>query len=234
MAKTQKDTTASNVNGLPLPKLNLVRLSVYFSDLFLVSDDSIEWVREQRVRRIWHVYFFSVLSYTAISFVGSRALDPILETSSGLTLVFRSASLASMIWLICLDIALALAHYRYLLRTAFDLKISSILFFWYNWIILFAISYRELFYLRPSLFIFPNAPFVPTKLTTVNYLQGIYTTLYFLIYSLCTSLSFRFPAISSSSSLIALINVAEIIGNLLFIALLVATFVSMSASRPKY
>jgi hypothetical protein len=34
--------------------------------------------------------------------------------------------------------------------------------------------------------------------------------------------------------LIALINVAEIIGNLLFIALLVATFVSMSASRPKY
>jgi len=160
-------------------------------------------------------------------------LDPVLKGSSGLTLAWRSFFLVAMICLICVDIVLASRHYRYLLRTRLDLQLGSIVFFRSNWVISFAILYRQLFYLSSSLFIFSNPPFVPTKLTTATYQQEILTTLYFLIYSLCTSLSFRFPALSSSSSLIAVINVAEIIGDVLFIALVVATFVSISTSRPR-
>ena len=52
-----------------LPKLNLLQISIYVADLLLISDGSIEAVRQGSVRRAWHIAYFSAMGTLVIGLI---------------------------------------------------------------------------------------------------------------------------------------------------------------------
>lgn len=217
-----------------LPKLSLFRLSQYFADLYLVSDDSVEWVRQPVVRKIWHLWFFSAVAGLGFSVFLFDLMGKLLENSVWLSMGLRSIYLVFYLWMIALHACLASAHYRYLLSTGVDLRFVNIVYLWCVWILLFAFLYRQLFFLRPSLFFFQNPPFVPAKtVTSIGLTSSLLLAGEFIIYSACVALSYSAaPGLSSGSILVTAVNLIELIGAILCVALLVATFVN-KANRPQ-
>src|ERR1700737_4027015 len=100
------------------------------------------------------MFFFSIFLLTVLRFVVGTALDPVMRVSSDATLAWRCFVVAFLVWLMCVTVLLSTFHYRYLTSTGIDLRFSNITFFWTTWIAEFAMLYRELFYIRQSLFLF--------------------------------------------------------------------------------
>jgi hypothetical protein len=203
--------------------------SLAIADLFLTSEDSGEWVKEPRVRRIWHitlVFTFAAIFYACIL---SQSLTSILENSAFFTLLHRSVRLGFDVGLLCLDAVLVTAYYRHLLTTGRDLRFRNIPIFWGTWVVIFTILYIDVYNLNPKLFSYLTAPYVTGKtLQNHGLMAGIKMELQFLLYSACTTVNVSVPGLTSASPLVSALNLIETLGSFLAGSLLVATFVSKS------
>jgi hypothetical protein len=127
---------------------------------------------------------------------------------------------------------LATLYYRHLLLVGKDLSFGSIVVFWGAWVLDFGGLYQSLYLLRPNLFVYVHPPLVSGK--TIQFHQpfsSFLMTIQFNIYSACTTVSMAIPNLASSSFLISAINAAEVIGFVLLVALIIATFASKAADR---
>jgi hypothetical protein len=221
-------------DNLPLPNLNLRELSVYFADLWLVSDNSIEWVKEPRVRRVWQVYFFSACVIVFIRIVGVRFLEPILSGSSFATLMWRWFSVLGMAWMLVVVALLTYYYYLFLLLVGKDVRFINIAVFWFNWVLFFSYLYRDIYMLRPSLYLFLRPAFIPqATFIYPGVLITVKLSLQFMLYSASTTMNQSVPGLSSASFLISTLNLIEVLGSILLAGLLLATFVNKSAASHK-
>ena len=209
-----------------LPKLSLLRLSSHVADLILVSDGSIEAVKEPRTRFAWHLLFFSVIIYTAISLIGDSFLGGYLSDSTQLALGRRWFKIVASLWLLATLCFLAYRHYRFLLLTGKDLRFRNIVFFFSMGVILFGHLYQALYILSPTLFTYPDTFVSPTdKAVQLHFPLSSLFSGDFTLYSACVAVSVGYPRIASASALISFINVVEVVASFLITALLIATFV---------
>jgi hypothetical protein len=100
-----------------LPKMSLLKPSLYISEWFLLSEGSEAWVNEPRFLVTWHVFFFSSALTVVIEWV-----MPILFLA---TLVFRLFVVACFCFIIPTLALLAVAFYKHLLLTGRDLRFAS-------------------------------------------------------------------------------------------------------------
>jgi hypothetical protein len=225
---------SQRTDSLPLPKLNLRELSVYFADLWLVSDNSVEWVKEPRVRRVWQIYFFSACFIMFVRVVVVRFVEPILMGSSLATLVWRWFSVLGMAWMLVTTVLLTSYYYRFLMLVGKDVRFRNIVVFWCTWVSLFGILYRDLYNLKPSLYSFSNPALIPqVTFVYLGLLINVKLGLQFLLYSACATIDENLPGLSSSSFLVSGLNLVEAIGSLLLAGLLLATFVNKSATSKR-
>jgi hypothetical protein len=110
--------------------------------------------------------------------------------------------------------------------TGNDLRFVNIVFFFLGGIFLFGLLYSSIYDLSPSSFRYPDALVIPKpilqnlNLATRTLFQGD-----FLLYSACTAVSLGYPRIMSASAVVSALNFLEVVGTLLIISLLIATFV---------
>ena len=220
------------MSGNPLPKLSLLQISVHVADLLLVSEGSVESVRDSRTRFAWHLFFFSVISFLLTQTAFAVIVFVKFPQSTTATLVWRVFSIAGVLWLLGTITFLAYRHYRYLLITKKDLRFSSIGFFFFAEFFLFGVLYRYLYFFSPELFVYANPLVLPTAtLSSPGFLSTL--QLYdFILYSACTAVSVGYPRIASASALVSFFNFLEVVANLLMIALVVATFVQYTKPKP--
>jgi hypothetical protein len=146
-------------------------------------------------------------------------------------LVGRSIGAFCFLWLILLNASLAWVFYRHLLTAGLDLRFSPIFWSWLYWVLLFGLLYCQLYYVKPSLFVFPNSPYIPASTFTHPqpslFLRDL-LAIRFQLYSACTAFTVSDPEISSASPSITALNLIETIGNTLLLVVLVATFIHKS------
>lgn len=224
---------ADKSDPFDFPKLSLAKITSIVADLWLLWDGSVEWLKEPRLRRTWRVFFRSTVLIIVSASLLVPILNGLLETSPLATLWGRSLLLAAFVWLLVVLGYLGYLYYRYLLITAKDVRFVNVPFFWCTWVILFAIVYMQIYLLSPQLYSYTHPALVPQKtVTTVGLLTKLKFVSDFTIYSACTSVMLSVPGLASSSFVVTALNLVELLGFILLLALLVATFVNMySRSR---
>jgi hypothetical protein len=207
-----------------MPKLGLLRLSVYVADLLLIGDGDIEAVREPKVRTAWHTFLFSFGIYCLLLVLGVRIVEAM--ASPAWAFLWRIFSCLLNLWLLGSLATVANYHYRYLMLTEKDLRFRNIAFFFWASVLLYGLLYRNLYVLAPSFFSYPTPVVVPSpNLVALPPWTSLRLSFDFLLYSACTAVSIGYPRIASTSALVSFLNVTQALGSLLIVALLVATFV---------
>ncbi len=206
--------------------------SLAIADQFLISEDSGEWIKVPQVRRAWYLVIVSTLVFIAYNYVGSLVIFEWAASSVSLTLMWRLTVLSGFCWLLILEGILASAYYRYLLSTGRDLRFRNIVTFWAAWVLLFAYLYESVYFLNPTLFSYPMATVIPGKtMQHFGILGTMKTFSHFLLYSAANTVSLTVPGLTSASFVVSTLNLAEAIGSLMLLVLLVATFVNKSNLR---
>jgi hypothetical protein len=214
-----------------LPKVSLIRLSLYISEWFLLSEDSEIWVDEPRVLIAWHLFFFSTSVVMLVTIAARLLFTSVLENSAVATLILRWWECAGIGATLPIYATLAARFYQHLLLTGRDLRFRSVALFWCVWIILFGLLYYLLYLLAPTSINYQHPVFVPqTTLVAVSILLKYKMIAYFMTYSACIATAISFPNITSNSLVASILNVAEATGSILFIALIVATFAGKAIS----
>lgn len=220
--------------GAHQPMQNWREFSLAIADQFLISEDSHEWVKEPRVRRVWHLLLVSSFGVVGFYYLSMAFFDDLMEHSEFWTILWRLGMISGFCWLLILLGALAIAYYRYLLSTGRDLRFRNIVNFWLLWVLLFSHLYSAVYVLHPPLFSYPIAVIIPGKtMQNFGFLRGIKTSIHFALYSACTTVSLTLPGLSSASLIVTALNLVETLGSLLLLVLLVATFVTKSDSKKR-
>lgn len=202
-------------------------------DLFLVSDGNIESVKEPKVRVIWHIFFFSLIGFIVISGLTLPNLRSLFPNSHQVAMIWRLFCLSFYLFTLFLLCILAYRHYAYLLRTAKDIRFSNIIFFYTMGALLFASIYQALYLLKPSLFTMSNPIYIPQPyFMDFGYIAYL-AIADFIVYSLSIMVSLEYPRIQSSSVVVSVVNIFEVLFAIAIIVLLVATFVQMSSQERK-
>jgi hypothetical protein len=214
-----------------LPKLSLMRLSLYVSEWFLLAEDSETWVNEPRVLIVWHLLFFSILMISLVPIAATALFTSVLENSAVATLILRWWQCAGFAAIVPILATLVTRFYQYLLLTGHDLRFRSVALFWSFWIVLFGRLYFALYDLAPTSISYQHPLFVPkTTLVALPLLLSYQMLGYFITYSACVATAISFPNITSNSLVASILNVVEATGSILFIALIVATFAGKAVS----
>lgn len=66
-----------------LPKMSLLRLSLYISEWFLLAEDSESWIDDPKILFVWHLLFFTVLAVALGVVVPHLWLQSVLASSVG-------------------------------------------------------------------------------------------------------------------------------------------------------
>jgi len=200
-------------------------------DLILVSDENEEWVKNKTIRRLWHLDLISILIGLALFLIALPAVEETWGDSARVMLVCRLIGAFTVLWLILLNVSLAWFFYRHLLMAGLDLRFTPIFWYWLVWVLLLGALYAQLYCIKPSLFVFPDAPYIPASTFThpqPSYFLRQLLVLKFYLYSACTAFTVSDPEISSASPSITGLNLVETIGNTLLLVVLVATFIHKS------
>lgn len=200
-------------------------ISQQIADLLLNSEGYEESLKVPKVRLAWHLLCFSSIGFVLVILI-LASLRNYFVVSEILTLYYRIFSLLGFTWLLILINILAYFHYNFLILTGKDLRFSNIAFFYILAVIFYGFIYKDIYLLNHNLVSYINPIHVPKSVITVlSFFDSLIIRLDFLVYSACTSLSLTYYKISSSSLIVAIINIVQVISTLLIIALLVATFV---------
>ncbi len=210
-----------------LPKISFLKLSLYVSELFL---DSETWEADPRVLFGWHLLFFTSVGVSLLN-LATHFFQKILENSPATTLIVRICNVVSFVAIIAILAVLASAYYQRLLLANRDLRFSSVAFFWLTWLVAYGCLYRFLYELTPALFTWIHPPYVPIPTHVDLPLSIRFQVLAaFTTYSACVATTLGFPYISSNSTIVSILNVTEVVGSLVFVTLVVATFAAKKAS----
>jgi hypothetical protein len=206
------------------------KFSLYISELSLRRDSSETWLNEPKVLVAWHSFFFSFWAGAGLDFIMRFVLTDFFVVSAPATFGLRCFDIVWTGVLISELSILAALHFRFLLLTGRDLRLSSVAFFWTLWVTLFAFMYRNCYTIRPSLFLYPSP--VVTPRATLGLYVGLWSAIkemtHFVVYSACVSTSLLPPGLASNSMTVSALNVVEVIGSLLTVGLLIATIVGKS------
>jgi hypothetical protein len=215
-----------------LPQISFLRLSLYVSELILQKE---AWMQETRVLFVWHLFFFSVLGLAVGSWAARLFLMTELARSATLTLAFRLCSVVGEVAVIAILAVLACRFYQSLLLTNRDLTFSSVAFFWIVWLMSYTLLYQYVFELKPSLFTSAHLLWVPQPTYVENLPMSIraHTLVVFMTYSACVATTVGFPYLNSNSVIVSLLNLTEVVGSLLFIVLVVATYAAKKATSKR-
>jgi hypothetical protein len=99
-----------------LPKLSLWQISEHISDLILISEGSIEWLKVPKLRFVTHLMFVVPLMLFFVWASVGTFLDDYLAVSAMGTLIVRIYELVLAIGILSLFGAQAYLYYQYLLR----------------------------------------------------------------------------------------------------------------------
>jgi hypothetical protein len=215
--------------GEYMPKQHWREFSLAIADQFLIVEDSEVWIKQPQVRRAWHLSLTSTILLAVYLFISKTIFGFALERSITWTFLWRLSLLFIVGWLVLLEGILASVYYRYLLSTSRDLRFRNIALFWISWVLHFALLYIVVYSLDPTLFSYPISVSMPGKTVhSIGFLPLIKSISHFLLYSACTTVSLTLPGLTSASLVVSALNLVEILGSLLLLALLVATFVNKS------
>lgn len=208
-----------------LPRISVRQLSLYISELLLLSDGAETWVQEPQVLVAWHRFFFTGCGYFLFIVARIPWLIPKAESSVRLSAGIHIIEVCALATLLVLWADLAQRFYRYLLVKRKDVRFSSIVTFWAGWVALFAYLYRSLYFLMPSLLLYAH-PAQPATKTFVqsNIIERFHSTFEFLVYSAGVPIAIATPELRTASFLFAALNVVETLGFVLLVAIVVATF----------
>ncbi len=210
-----------------VPNMSLKSLSLYISEWFLLSDNDESWVETPVVLFVWHLLFFSVLGWLAVSRTCTSLFAYALRSSATFTSCYRYCAVLVSLELIVVIVVLAAVHYRHLLLTGRDLQFSSITWFWLSWVGIFGHLYRACYAIRPSLFAYARPAYIPlSTFTDLSWAQHFHDVIDFMIYSAGIATSTSIPGLTSTSLAISAANLTEAAGSLLFIGLVLTTFAS--------
>lgn len=209
-------------------KINIFQISSNIADQLLASEESFEALKEPKVRHSWHILFFSTISLLILVLFLNLFSQSFSDVKYA-ALILRIFKLIGGIYILICLFFLSFYHFKYLLLTGKDLKFNNILFFYVTGIMFFGFVYYALYFINPSLFFYINPITMPTSTIEYQGLKGFISVLDFIVYSSCVALSLDYPRIYSSSFVVSLVNIIEVLFSIAFIALFVGMFVQKSS-----
>jgi hypothetical protein len=216
------------------PKPGLKELSLYISKWVLLSEGSEEWIAEPQVLIIWHWFFVSTVAVIAVPVFIHLWVGSAIFQSVPAALCYRIVLTVGYLLSTALLAALIAKHYKYLLSTGKDLRFRNIVYFWIIWVFLFGQIYQSFYMIRPALFSCPIPLLQHSSVfVSLGFIVGNKMRIYFTVYSAATSVSNTVPFLSSASLIVSIFNVAEVLGTILMIGIVVATFVNKAGTTAR-
>jgi hypothetical protein len=194
-------------------KISFREFSDRLVELLLLREGDVEWAKEPKVRRAWHLLFFGAVIALGIQFVLNLVLSEEVIGVSGramVTVPYRVYKILVTIVLLFFLTKLMQNYYATLLLTGKDLRFRGIIFFYLITILFFGDIYRGTYYLEHTLFSYPN-PVLPAHETIQTLgLNRFVIGADFTVYSACTMVFLPYPRIISGSAVVSLINIGHI------------------------
>lgn len=213
----------------PLPKLGLLKLSLYVMDLLCVACDEDEIVQEPKVRIIWHSFFFSLVLLTILHLIFSNLLTDTAAKNHFFVYLYRYFHLIALIYLIFIFSIFVYRHYIYLFNTGRDIAFSNIISFYVMYVVFFGGLYKSIYLINPNFFIYNNLVFIPSANLIHLGTNGLLLLFDFIGYSFCVITNVSYPRIVSGSILVSMINAIEVICGIIIIVIFVSTFIQKNS-----
>lgn len=217
----------------PVPKLSPRLLSIYVADLLLAGAGESESVIHDETRRAWH-WFFGALIIFFIWFLVSRWI--VIPSFHGEINVYKTIRMieafAYLLLLLSLGLV-AVSHYRHILVPKRSVRFVTLSFFFVFAIVLFARFYYSVFHVKPEWFHLTDSAIIPSIAFGVDGIQDLIAFGEFVIFSSCAMLNCTFSNVSPKSVIIAGFALFQLILGLLFVAIVVATFVRHATEPDK-
>lgn len=220
------------MDNLSFLKLKPLELSRFVMDLLLFSEGDEASVTEPRVRVVWHILFFSMISWLLTISILKPFVIAIFPHSIIAAQIWRISNVIMSAYLLLLLLILTYRHYVYLLSTSKDLQFKNILYFYIIGIILFGDLYCSLWFLSPSLFHINNLPLQSSQYFLTSQSIAFYSWP-FQIYSFCVITSVGYPMIQSGATVISILNALQVLFGTAIVVICIATFVQKVDSSKK-
>jgi hypothetical protein len=213
-------------------KINYLKHSQELFDLMMQQEGDYEHVNEPRIRLIWHLLGFSLISILLFKTIILPILIDYSIKNSDLTFYVRTIILAMWILIIFLVTLLGYRHYKFMILSGKDLRFKTIAFLFILCVFCYGFFYQALYILQPDLFSYILPVVVPKPTTTVlPFILSWKFNVDFIIYSLCVALNMDSYSIVSSSRIVTIINSFQTICNVLLVVVLIASFVQKKSDE---
>lgn len=210
---------------------NFIKLSKYFAEFLLVSEGSEEWLKIKTLRKAWHYLVLTVLAKFFYGYLFIGLIAPQFGQSVTIVYVHRYILLILSIILLFLTLFILYTHYRYLFSTGLDLRFKNIPLFYFLIVAIYSHLYLSIYFIDPALFNYPFSYYIPTEFYNAIGFKNYLLMTDFFVYSSSVSFSLSYPRISSSSILISVLNVSQVIINVIIVSLFVSTFVQKISNK---
>ena len=135
-------------------KMSKWEFSEQFANLVLIASGDIEWSKEPRVRRAWHLFVVSMLVALGLALT-FRLVFFDFHAEPTFVMVYRILNIIVHVFIILAITYMMQRFYSTLLLTGKDLRLKSIAFFYFVITGTFAVVYRGLYLLEPTSFSHP-------------------------------------------------------------------------------
>lgn len=214
-----------------LPQLGLKKLSVYFADLLLTGAGEGAAMRHQKTRRAWHFFFFSVLTFLVWYLIIRIAIAPSFSGNLRFVVAIRTIEVCMYVYLIGTLAFLIYCHHRFMLVPRLSFRFRTLVFFLVVMIFLFSRVYYSLYHINSAHFNFSGTATLPTSHFGIHGSDDLLAALEFVILSSAIVLNSSYTLIQPQSVLACTIAIVQSGVGFIFIAILIATFVEITADR---
>jgi hypothetical protein len=215
-----------------IPKFKLIALPSYITDLFMLSLDMDEEVKEPKVRNIYRLFFISTFLLIITGLIIKAFLHPYLGRDIILTYYYRLYHLLISLYFIILILMISFRHYKYLFMTGKDLNLINVVIFYSAFVGFFGSLYYNIYLISPLCYNIENPLWQPGPFfANLDFKTSWLSKLDFIIYSSCSMFSISYPRIVSNSMIVSVVNVFQVMIGISLIALFISTFVQKSCSN---
>lgn len=214
-----------------IPTLGPIKLSTHIADLFLAGAGEQPALNHPKTRAAWHLFFFSILALVGWHIMIRIAVIPAYGGISGFKEAIRMFEMVIYAYLIIVLCFLMYCHHRFMLIPRLSCRFRTLAFFMVLMVVLFSRLYYSLYHTNPGHFNIPPDVTLPTSEFGIHGTADLAGVLEFATLSGAIIVNSSYSAIQPKSVLACTIAIIEGGIGYIFIAILIATFVEITADR---
>lgn len=202
-------------------------LFIVIADHLLENDKTTKpWAADKSLRVAWYWLCAWVVVFLALTILFRIPLRGIAGESPEITLIYRWTSLMLCVGVIVIAFHFTFFYAKFVLHQKGRLHLQSVLFFYVLTILGFSKLYYFLYFIQPTLFLYPASPIDPSPLfmdmNSGNYLINFE----FMLFSALSSLNTQYHGIRSNSAWVSVALFAQSLYTLCMVAVLIAGYVN--------